>query len=222
VVRSAITGEARRISGTHHEHVADGTDAAVWVVAGAPGAGKSTTADDLRRLLAAHPALLDKDTLFDGLEGEVLAAADRPDDEREGPWYDEHVKRHEYAALAHAARDIRAGGCPVVLVAPFTTQIRDYARWSAFVEELGGAPVHLVWTRIDPEALRARLLARGRRKDAAKLRDYDAFAARMLPSTPPPVPHLAVDTSDDAPPLHVQLRDRVRPHQPEDDGSAAS
>jgi predicted kinase len=182
------------------------TNAAVWVVAGAPGAGKSTTADVLRRALDPVPALLDKDTLFDGLVGAVLAAAGRPDDEREGPWYDEHVKRHEYGALAAAAREIRAGGCPVVLVAPFTTQIRDADRWQVFVDELGGPPVRLVWTRIEPSALRVRLQARGRPKDAAKLADFAAFAARMLPSTPPPIPHLEVDTSDGAPPLRTQLR----------------
>ena len=130
---------------------------------------------------------------------------------------------------------------PSSLVAPFTTQIRDAARWQAWVEELGGAPVHLVWTRIDPEALRARLLARGRGKDGAKLAGFDAFVARMRPSTPPPIqhiavdtsdgappaevqlaPHVAVDTSDGAPPLHVQLRDRNRPDQTEDDDSVAS
>jgi predicted kinase len=195
--------------------------AAVWVVAGPPGAGKSTTADVLRRLLVPHPALLDKDTLFDGLEGEVLAAAGRPDDEREGPWYDEHVKRHEYGALTATARDIRAAGCPVVLVAPFTTQIRDAARWRTWVEELGGPPVHLVWTRIDPEGLRARLRARGRGKDAAKLLDFETFVARMLPSTPPPVHHLAVDTSDGAPTAEAQLRARLGPDEREADSSTA-
>jgi predicted kinase len=195
--------------------------AAVWIVAGAPGAGKSGTADVLRRLLVPHPAVLDKDTLFDGLEGEVLAAHGRPDHEREGPWYDEHVKRHEYAALTAAAHQIRSGGCPVVLVAPFTTQIRDVVRWRAWVEELGGEPVHLVWTRIDPEALRARLRRRGRGKDAAKLADYDAFVGRMLPSAPPPVPHLAVDTSDGAAPVEVQLRHQLEANGPEDERTVA-
>ncbi len=178
----------------------------VWVVAGAPGAGKSTIADALRRSLDPVPALLDKDTLFDGLAGAVLAAAGRSQDEREGPWYDEHVKVHEYGAMAAAAREIRAAGCPVVLVAPYTTQIRDAGRWSAWSGELGGDPVQLVWVRCDPDTLRERLARRGRATDAAKLDAFDAFVARMRPDVPPPVPHLTVDTGAGAPPVRDQLR----------------
>jgi len=169
--------------------------APVWVVAGPPGCGKSTVADLLVRQLRPAPALLDKDTLFSGFAGEVLAAHGRPWSEREGPWYDEHVKVHEYAAMTAAARQIRAGGCPVLLVAPFTGQIRDPGRWHEWVGELGGDPVRLVWVRTSAELLRARLLDRGRGRDDGKLADFDAFVARMLPGTPPPVAHLAVDNT---------------------------
>lgn len=184
-----------------------GSDPApVWVVAGAPGVGKSTVAELLAARIRPVPAVLDKDTLFAGLAGEVLAAHGRSTGEREGPWYDEHVKRHEYAALTGAAREIRRAGCPVMLVAPFTERVRDPDRWREWVEELGGNPVVLVWVGCERRTLHRRLLARARARDAGKLGDFEAFAERTRPDTPPPVPHHAVWTSDGAEPLDVQLR----------------
>jgi hypothetical protein len=80
-----------------------------------------------------------------------------------------------------------------VLSGPFTQQIHDAHRWRAWVADLGGGTVHLVWVRSDVATLRHRLAARGSGRDSAKRADFARFTASMRLGTRPAAPHAAID-----------------------------
>lgn len=169
------------------------TFADVWVITGAPGSGKTTVADLLLARLHPTPALLDKDTMYNAFDEAILTLANRPIGEREGPWYDEHIKQHAYKGLTATAREIRSKGCPVLITGPFTSYIHNEHVWNEWVTLLGGGTVHLFWIQTDAASVRSRLESRGLARDTEKLAHFDDFVSYMKLDSPPPVPHIVID-----------------------------
>lgn len=155
-------------------------------VTGAPGAGKTSTAQELARSLGA--ALLDLDTLTNPLLDLLVDDPKVPVDAR--------LRTARYACLLGAAQDCLRTGTPVVLVAPFTAERSDPAAWAGLAQQLaaaGGDP-HLAWLRIGADQLGERLRARQAERDRAKLADLEAYLS-SVDLAPPVVPHLAVDAA---------------------------
>ncbi|HEX7041795.1 MAG TPA: AAA family ATPase [Patescibacteria group bacterium] len=167
--------------------------APIWVVAGPPGSGKTTVANALLSVMSPVPALLDKDTMYSGFVTAILAQANKPIGEREGPWYDEHIKLYEYTGMTAVAEEISSKGCPVLLSAPFTKQIHDLITWNTWVNQLGGGLVRLVWVRSDSDSLRRNILRRKSERDSMKLANFENFIKYMQLDKEPVVDHITID-----------------------------
>lgn len=165
-----------------------------WVVlvTGAPGAGKSTTAAALARLLGA--ALLDQDTMTNPLVDVVASQVGVHD--FDDPRLASLVRTPRYESLLAVARECVGVGVPAVLVAPFTSERSDPAVWEAMAARIHGwgARARLVWLRISGDELVARLSGRDATRDAAKLADPESWV-RGLDLTAPVAPALAVDAT---------------------------
>ena len=161
----------------------------VVIIAGPPGAGKSTVATRIARALRA--ALIDIDATFSPVV--PLLGAHPPEVVREAI-YESLIATTEASLLA---------GVHVVIAAPFTRERRDSRAWDRLSSRLTarGAASALVWVHAPRRVLLERLAARDATRDADKLADPASWLLEAEPEAPPVVPHIAVDgmdTTDDS------------------------
>jgi predicted kinase len=158
----------------------------VVIVAGPPGAGKSTVAPGIANALRA--ASIDIDAAFTPIVPLL------------GPHPREVVRAAIYESLVASTEASLQGGVHVVVAAPFTLERRDPAAWDRLSARLSsrGAAAVLVWLHASRELLLQRLAARGETRDADKLADPASWLREAEPEAPPTSPHIAVDATDTA------------------------
>lgn len=152
----------------------------VWMVAGPAASGKTTLGRALAWRLGA--VMLDLDTvtnpLLDAL-GDQIAPG--------GHWNDPRlrasVRPARYAALLAVASDQVVD--ELVLVAPFTAELRGGAEWSAVLDAVRPALPRVAWLDGPPRLFAARREVRGEARDRFLAADPE----------PPRVRHQRVDAA---------------------------
>jgi predicted kinase len=157
----------------------------VFVVAGAAGTGKTTLGRALAQACGA--ALLDLDAMTNPLLGQICLLAGIPLD-FDHPALRDPIRHARYRCVLDTALENIAVGRPVVLVAPFTTEISDRGAWDDAFADFEPTALNLIWVAVPLDLARERRRSRGQPQDLAA--NLDGASA---PVTRPVVPHLAVD-----------------------------
>jgi len=151
------------------------------LIAGGPGAGKTTLGRELARLVPSA-ILLDKDVLGAPWVDAMLGRLNDGLIDRDSKVYWDIVRPLEYSALLGTALDNLALGKTAIAVAPFGAELRD-AEW---VRRLGQSVAAMdgrtrtIWIETDPETARSRMAARGDPRDDWKLAHWQEFSAGAL------------------------------------------
>jgi len=161
-----------------------------YIVCGSPGAGKSTYA---RKLAAAqHAVLLDIDTASERLVRVALRESGRDPNDRDSDYFKRTYREPIYETLFDIARE-NVPFQEVVVVGPFTRELRD-PDWPSKLSQTLGGPVEVHYISCAPEIRRQRLAQRGDARDLAKLRDWEHYI-QYYEERQPVFEHVWVDGS---------------------------
>jgi predicted kinase len=161
-----------------------------YIVCGSPGAGKTTYAKKLAA--ARHATLLDIDTVTERLVRLALRELGHDPDDRDSDYFKRTFREPIYETLFDIAREnIPFQG--VVIVGPFTKELRD-PDWPSKLSQTLGGPVEVHYVSCAPEIRRQRLAQRGEARDLDKLRDWEEYV-RYYEERQPVFEHVLVDGS---------------------------
>lgn len=166
----------------------------VFVVCGSPAAGKTTYGAALARRLGA--ACVDIDACTERVVQAGLRLAQLDENDRDSPTFKAAMRDPIYEQLFDIAALQLHVGLSVVIVGPFTRELRN-ANW---LEDLSARlaiaadRIEVHWVVCADDQVRfERMRQRNNPRDAAKLVDFAAFS-RQYSVEPPLCPHTRVDT----------------------------
>ncbi len=162
-----------------------------FIICGAPGAGKSTYGAGLAR--REGRVLLDIDTCTEGLIQVALKSLDRNPDDRDSEYFKNTFRDPIYQTLFDIAKE-NLPWVDVVIVGPFTREIRDNEWYEKLKTDLG-AEVEIHYIYCDISERKVRLERRNNVRDLLKLKDWDNHVKYFGDEQPPQFPHVFVNTS---------------------------
>ena len=153
--------------------------------AGHAGTGKSTLAKKALPLIVEKTGedffFLDKDTVYGAFSAHVMElTTDNPND-RDSPFYLDHLRDWEYRGLIDIARENLLLGVNVILVGPFSKEIQSGRMMNP--EALGIPPqtsISIAWIDLDAQEAKLRMEKRGDPRDQWKLMHWDQYATRRI------------------------------------------
>lgn len=166
-------------------------------ICGHAGAGKTTLSRALVRRLNAMSResffLLDKDTAYSNYSARVMGLLTGDPDDRDSEVFLRELRAPEYDGMLDIARENLDIGVNVVLCAPFSREVKSRSVFSA--QGLGvaaGTRIDVIWVTVPEAVARARIEARGERRDRYKLAHWDAYRARRFEPAAADYPGLLV------------------------------
>jgi len=153
--------------------------------AGHAGTGKSTLAKKSLPLIIERTGedffFLDKDTVYGAFSAHVMELTTHNPNDRDSPFYLNHLRDWEYQGLIDVARENLLLGVNVILVGPFSKEIQSGHMLNP--QALGIPPqtsISIAWIDLDAQEAKLRMEKRGDPRDQWKLMHWDQYATRRI------------------------------------------
>lgn len=160
---------------------------------GHAGTGKSTLAKRALPLIIEKTGedffFLDKDTAYGAFSAHMMQLTTNNANDRDSPYYLENIRDWEYAGMIDIARENLALGVNVILVGPFSSEIKSGKMFSS---EALGVPkdsiIRLAWIDLKEDEAKRRMEKRADPRDEWKLNHWDQYIQRRTqPPTHPSI-----------------------------------